>query len=108
MLRHYGMLPGQVTRVAGERPTPPRLVRAPHLADYVPCPVSAIWEPLVAPGDDVQEGQLLGRLHDFADHASAPLEVAAHRAGVVVALHFGAVCRRGSTLYVIAEDVEAP
>jgi predicted deacylase len=108
VLRHYGLLPGEVTRVAAERPTPPRLVRAPHLADYVPCPFTAIWEPAVAPGDDVQEGQLLGRLHDFADHASAPLEVTAHRAGVVVALHFGALCKRGSTLYVIAEDVAAP
>ena len=48
VLRHYGMLPGEVTRVARERPTPPRLVRAPHLADYVPCPVSAIWEPVSA------------------------------------------------------------
>ena len=56
-------------------------------------------------GDDVTEGQLLGRLHDFADHASAPLDVVAHRTGVVIALHFGAACRRGATLYVIAEDV---
>ena len=41
------------------------------------------------PGADVREGQLLGRLHDFADHTSAPIEVTAHRSGVVIALHFG-------------------
>ena len=56
-------------------------------------------------GGDVAEGELLGRLHDFADHASAPTEITAHRDGVVVAMHFGAVCRRGATLYVIARDV---
>ena len=105
VLRHYGMLSGEVARVDDARPTPPRLVRAPHLADYVPSPVTAIWEPVVSAGDDVQQGQLLGRLHDFADHASPPLDVAAHRSGVVIALHFGALCKRGSTLYVIAEDV---
>jgi predicted deacylase len=105
VLRHYRMLPGEVTRVDGARPTPPRLVQAPHLADYVPCPASGIWEPLVAAGADVHEGQLLGRLHDFADHTSAAIEVQAHRSGVVIALHFAAVCRRGATLYVIAEDV---
>jgi predicted deacylase len=107
VLRHYGMLPGEVTRIDPARPTPPRLVQAPNLADYVPSPVDGIWEPLVLPGDTVGDGQPLGRLHDFADHSSAPREIAAHRGGVVVALHFGAVCRRGATLYVIAEDVDA-
>lgn len=105
VLRHYGMLAGDIVRIDASRPHPPRLVQAPNLADYVPCPVSAIWEPVVTPGMDVNEGELVGRLHDFADHASAPLEILAHRTGVVIALHFGAVCRRGATLYVIAEDV---
>ena len=105
VLRHHGMLTGEITRVDPARPGPPRLVRAPNLADYVPCPIDGIWEPLVMVGEDVREGQRLGRLHDFADHTSVPVDVAAHRAGVVIALHFGAVCRRGATLYVIAEDV---
>jgi predicted deacylase len=105
VLRHYGMLPGAITRVDTARPGPPRLVQAPDLGDYVPCPFDGIWEPAVDVGGDVAEGELLGRLHDFADHASAPTEITAHRAGVVVAMHFGAVCRRGATLYVIARDV---
>jgi predicted deacylase len=105
VLRHYRMLPGDVARVDPVRPGSSRLVRAPNLADYVPCPINGIWEPLVVPGEDVREGQPLGRLHDFTDHTSAALEVTAHRAGVVIALHFGAACRRGATLYVIAEDV---
>jgi predicted deacylase len=108
VLKHYDMLTGEVTRVDATRAAAPRLVRAAHLADYVPCPASGIWEPVVLAGDDVEEGQLLGRLHDFADHSSAPRELYAHRSGVVIALHFAAVCRRGATLYVIAEDVDSP
>ena len=105
VLRYKGMLPGPITRVDPERTAAPRVVQAPDLADYVPCPDDAIWEPVVTVGQDVAANQLLGRLHDFADHASAPVEITAHRAGVVIAMHFGAVCRRGATLYVIAQDV---
>jgi predicted deacylase len=105
VLRHYGMLTGQPDRIDLGRAAAPRLVQAPNLADYVPCPKTAIWEPVVEAGAEVIEGQLVGRLHDFGDHASAPLDIVAHRGGVVIALHFGARCQQGSTLYVIAEDV---
>ena len=57
-------------------------------------------------GSDVRQGELLGRMHDFGDHSSAPFDVCAHRAGVVVMMHLGAVCHKGDTLYVIAEDVQ--
>ena len=108
VLRHRGMLGGPFVRIDPERTAPPRVVQAPDLADYVPCPDDAIWEPVVTVGQDVSAGQLIGRLHDFADHASAPTEIAAHRDGVVIAMHFGAACRRGVTLYVIAQDVVQP
>jgi predicted deacylase len=104
VLRHYGMLPGPIVRVDATRATPPRLVQAPDLADYVPCPIDGIFEPAVEPGQEVALGELVGRLHDFDDHASAAIEITAHRDGVIIALHFGAVCRRGATLYVIAQD----
>jgi predicted deacylase len=108
VLRHYGMLDGDIVRIDPARPAPPRLVRAADLADYVPCPANGIWEPLVQPGADVIADQLLGRIHDFSDHTSAPIQLHAQRAGVVIALHFAAVCRRGTTLYVIAQDVSTP
>ena len=105
VLRHTGALAGPIVPIDPERATPPRVVEAPELADYVPCPDDAIWEPVVAVGADVAAGQLLGRLHRFDDHASTPTAVTAHRGGVVIAMHFGAACRRGATLYVIAQDV---
>jgi predicted deacylase len=105
VLRHYGMLTGTVGKVDTDRATPSRLVQAPNLADYVPCPRTAIWEPVVEPGAEVGDGQLIGRLHDFGAHSSDPLEITAHRAGVVIALHFAAACRQGSTLYVVGDDV---
>jgi predicted deacylase len=105
VLRHYGMLDGEIQRVDAARGTPPRLVQAPNLTDYVPCPRDAIWEPVVEVGGEVREGELVGRLHDFGDHTSLPVDIVAHRSGIIIALHFGAVVRQGATLYVIAEEV---
>lgn len=104
VLRHYGMLSGDIRRIDEARATPPRMVQAPNLIDYIPAPRDGIWEPAVHPGADVAEGELIGRIHDFSDHTSAPIEIRSHKAGVVIALYFAAVCRKGLTLFVIGED----
>ena len=57
-------------------------------------------------GIDVNKGDLLGRLHDFSDHSSKPVEIRAHCSGALTMLFFGAVCRKGLTLYVIGQDVQ--
>ena len=106
VLRHYGMLEGEIERIAKEFEAPQRMVQAPDLTDYIPAPYSGIWEPAVAPGADVREGELIGRLHDFSDHSSAPLEIHAHKTGVIITLYFAALCHKGLTLYVIGEDVD--
>lgn len=106
VLRHYGMLAGSVTRIDTERSSLPRLVDARNLEDYVPCPRAGVWEPLIDLGQDVEQGQLLGRLHDFSDHAAGSLELRAHRAGVLLMMNGTAMCQKGVTLYVIAQDAK--
>lgn len=106
VLRHYGMLPGKIVKIDPERPSPPRLVDASRLEDYIPAPRTAIWEPLVELGAGVRKGDLVGRLHDFSDHSSAPLEIRAHRAGALLMMHFPAHIAKGVTLFVIAQDVK--
>lgn len=105
VLRHYGLFdePVQPIRPPGAEPT--RLIRADKLDAYIPAPSDGIWEPVVAPGQAVERGELLGRLHDFADHSSAPTEILAPRTGWVAMLHLSARPRRGQTLFVIAESV---
>jgi predicted deacylase len=88
-------LPGEVIRIDPKRESPPRYVEAPDLDAYVPCPRDGIWEPAVSPSMDVREGTLIGRLHDFADHSSAALAIHAQRAGIVIALYFGASVKKG-------------
>jgi predicted deacylase len=107
VLRHYRMLPGRIVKIDPGRPSRPRLVDASNLEDYIPSPRTAIWEPLVELGDDVKKGDLVGRLHDFANHASEPLEIHAHRAGALLMMHFPAHIAKGVTLFVIAHDVQS-
>jgi predicted deacylase len=96
-----------VRPIAGERQRQ-RLIQAPILSDYRPCPRDGIWEPLALPGADLVDGQLIGLLHDFSDHTAAPLEIRAHRAGVLIARYSAAVCPKGLTLFVVGEETEFP
>lgn len=105
LLKKYRLLEGEVTPIDPARGSPPRIIAAPDLLDYVPCPRDCIWEPVLQPGADVRTGDLIGRLHDFDDHTSPAVEVRAHKDGVIAALYFSAVCRKGLTLFVVAEDI---
>lgn len=104
VMRHYGMLGGEISKIDPGRASAPRLVDAQHLEDYIPAPLSGIWEPLVELGEDVKPGQLLGRIHDFSNHSAPAREIYAHRAGVMIMMCGVATCQQGTTLLVIARD----
>jgi predicted deacylase len=105
VLRYYGILPGEIMRIAPERDTPPRLVQAVELDRYTPAPVSGVFEPILEVGAWVDEGQRVGRLWDFERPASPPLEVRAPRAGYLIMQPFQAPIARGDTMLVVANEV---
>lgn len=104
LLVRYGFMDGTIMKVDPRRTTEPRIVSAVNLEDYVPCPRSGIWESHVDLGQDVCEGDLIGYLHDFADHSAEPLEIRAPRSGVVIMMHAPAVSSKGVTLFTLAQD----
>ena len=105
VLRHYGMLAGDIVRIDPARDRPPLLVDARNLEDYVPCPQDGVWEPLVELGDEVRTGQRIGRVHSFSDHTAPALEIRAQRDGFLIMMCGTAQCRQGTTLFVIARPV---
>jgi predicted deacylase len=105
LLRRYGQLSGPIQKVDSERKTPPRLVSAAALDNYVPAPQFGIWEPRTDLGQDVKEGDLIGCMHDFNDHTSDAVEIRAPRSGVLIMMHAPALCEKGVTLYVVAQEV---
>jgi predicted deacylase len=105
VLHHYKLLPGAIERVAPERPTPPRLVEAVDLEDYVPAPVTGVFEPEYAVGTPVTAGQLVGHLYDFERVGDAPLAIHAPSDGYIILQPFQAPVAKGDTMLVIGKDV---
>ena len=106
VLRHYGILEGEIVKIRPPGSTQTRLIKADKLDAYIPAPANGVWEPVVQPGEAVSKGDLLGRLHDFSDHSLPGREILAPRAGFVAMLHLGARPVKGQTLFVIAENVD--
>ena len=106
VLRHYGLLDSAIVKIRPAGAAPTRLIRADKLDSYIPAPRNGVWEPVIQPGQAVEEGELLGRLHDFSDHSSPALDIRTPRAGWVAMLHLGARPLKGQTLFVIAENVD--
>ena len=106
VLRHYGLLDGEIVKIRPAGAPPTRLIRADKLDSYIPAPRNGVWEPVIQPGQAVEEGELLGRLHDFSDHSSPALDIVSPRAGWVAMLHLGARPVKGQTLFVIAENLD--
>ena len=73
VLRHYGMLAGDIVRIDAGPRTRPLLVDARNLEDYVPCPQDGVWEPLVDLGDRGAQG---------STHRARPLLLRPHRSPV--------------------------
>jgi predicted deacylase len=56
-------------------------------------------------GSPVRQGDLIGRLHDFGDHSSTPLEIKSPRDGWMLMMHLSARPRKGVTLFVVGREV---
>ncbi len=105
-LRHYGLLAGELERARPEGSPPPRIVRAIRLEDYVPAPISGVYEPTAEPGQAVTRGELVGRLYDFDYASSRPLDIRAPRDGWLLVIPFAAQVEKGQTIVVVAEDAD--
>ena len=81
-LRHLGLLHdvAPTTREALGLP-PPNVVAAADREDYYPADSAGFWEQCVDAGDDVTQGELLGRIHFPTEPQREPEEYHAHRDG---------------------------
>jgi predicted deacylase len=104
VLRHYGLLEGEVQKLRAGSDGPSRLIAATRMEAYVPAPRDGVWEAVTAPGEWVREGQLLGRLHDFSDHSQPAMDILSPRDGWIAMQHLSARPTKGQTLFVVAEE----
>ncbi|MCZ6680430.1 MAG: succinylglutamate desuccinylase/aspartoacylase family protein [Candidatus Poribacteria bacterium] len=105
VLHHYQILPGEIQKIDHNRETPPKLVAAIHLDEYIPAPISGVFEPILKVGNPVECGQLVGRVYDFERVGSRGLEIYAPRSGYLLLQTFQAPVKKGDTMLVIAQEV---
>jgi predicted deacylase len=103
VLRHVGLLRGEVETRASLGLPPARTVLALDSACYHQAPVSGLVELLVHPGEDVAEGQPLARVRDLERPLREPETVLATCAGVVCCVRSLARTTPGAVLAVIGQ-----
>jgi predicted deacylase len=102
VLRHVGVLPGDVVR----RETPPVIGRATEAADYLFAPESGLWETFVDVGDRVSAGQPVGQIHFLERPDREPAVVDAETDGIVFVVRAIATTEQGDNVAVIAREID--
>jgi predicted deacylase len=106
VLRHFGVLAGEVeTRASLGRP-PQAILRATDLDDYLLAPATGLFETLVELGERVEAGQTVGRIHFLEDPERAPAPVVATSSGVVCVIRAIATTDEGDNVVVIGHEVD--
>jgi predicted deacylase len=104
VLRHAGLLAGEVETRASLGLEPARILRATEADDYVFAPEAGLWETFVDPGERVEPGQPVGRLW-FVERPERPPEtVTAPTGGVVCVVRAIATTGQGDNLVVVGRE----
>jgi predicted deacylase len=101
VLRHVGALRGE--------PAPPRngtILDGRDPANYVFAPESGLFETLVHLGDEVEAGQMVGRIHFLERIDRDPVPIPAPLGGVVAGVRAIATTEQGDSVVVIGQPVE--
>ena len=106
VLRHAGVLEGEVQTRESLGLPPQRLLMATELDDYLLAPVSGLFETLVDLGQEVEAGELVGRIHSLERPEAEPEPVHAVRGGVVCVVRAIATTEQGDNVVVVAREVD--
>lgn len=104
VLRHYGILTGPELPVEKRASARTRMMATPDGNSYTISDETGLLEMLVNLGDEVEEGQLIGRIHSIEKTEVPPSLYYAHRSGTLIGRHYPGLARPGDCLAVIAMD----
>jgi predicted deacylase len=102
LLVHLTILPSEHWR---EPPAPTRFLDVRGQDYYGYAPEDGVFEPLVALGDTVVEGQPAARIHTPETPWRAPVELAFKASGIVMCQRIPARTKRGDCLFHLASDL---
>jgi len=102
VLRHFGALEGDVVG----RESPPTLLMATELDNYLLAPESGFFETLVDLGQRVETGQPVGRIHFLERPDRQPEIIHAKNDGIVCVVRAIATTEQGDNVVVVAREVD--
>lgn len=106
VLRHFGILAGDVVTRSGLGLPPTRWVQALSRDDYRFAPESGIFESLVPLGSEVGDGQTVAQIHFLERPDREPVPVIAPTAGILLATRGPAMVAQGDCVACIAHEVD--
>ena len=101
ILRHFAILP-KIDETVPET----RFMETPENGGYLMSPNAGLYEPLVELGEQVNKGQLIGRLHSLTEIDSPALEITSKIEGMLVTRAGRAPVKHWDTIAVIASDFD--
>jgi predicted deacylase len=102
VLRHFGVLAGEVVR----RDSPPTILMATELDNYLLAPESGLFETLVDLGQRVRAGEPVGRMHFLERVDREPETVHAKTDGTVCVVRAVATTEQGDNIVVVAREAD--
>ena len=106
VLRHVGVLAGEVQTRASLGLPEPTIVRATELDDYLLAPESGLFETFVDLGDRVAAGQTLGHIHFLERLDREPEPIVSTTSGVVCVIRAIASTDQGDNVFVIGREID--
>jgi N-alpha-acetyl-L-2,4-diaminobutyrate deacetylase len=106
VLRHFGVLAGEVEARDSLGLAPATIVRATEPENYLLAPDSGLWETLVDIGERVEPGQLLGRIHFIDRPDRDPTPVHAVNGGFVCGVRAIATTEQGDNVAVVGREID--
>ncbi len=106
VLRHVGVLEGEVETRASMGLPDAVILDGRDVDNYVFAPVSGIFETLVDPGDPVEGGQLVGRIHSLELPEQEPAAILAPRDGVTACVRAISVTEQGDNVVVLGRQID--
>ncbi|WP_159587945.1 succinylglutamate desuccinylase/aspartoacylase family protein [Chelativorans xinjiangense] len=101
LLHHIGIWPDDRM----EEAPPTRLMEVPGREYFLYADADGLFEPAVAPGEEVTQGQHAGNLHLIERPTEPPLPLAFPTSGLIACRRFPTLTRRGDCLYGLMRDI---
>jgi N-alpha-acetyl-L-2,4-diaminobutyrate deacetylase len=104
LLKHFGIVEGDVVTPQEMAREPTRLVRIPETDYYVMAPDDGLYEPFIELGDEVEAGQAIGQVHYPGHTDKDPWPVHTPVAGMLLCKRPPGRVERGDNIAIFAID----